>query len=118
MKELETHHHINNGHRVELNVKKKQEVEHVLQGTIKPRDGHFIWELNEESGEIKKAVFKTTVAVLGAKVPTQELVVNKDCIYIPALNAENAKKKYLKNKEQSFYFVKEAPMSLSEITFK
>lgn len=106
--------HLNQNVKVEVNVKKKQEIEYVLQGTIKPPKGHFIWELNEETGEIKKAEFKKTTAVFGAELPPEELIVKADCIYIPALNAENAKKKYLKNKEQSHYYVKEAPMKLSD----
>lgn len=118
MKELETHLQVGNQNKVELNVKKKKKIEYVLQGTIKPQTGHFIWELNEETGEIKKAEFKRNTAVYGAKLPPQELVVKADCIYIPALNAENAKRKYLKNKEQSAYYVKPAVMNLSHITFK
>ena len=118
MKELETHLKVGNENRIELNVKKKQEVEYVLQGTIKPQTGHFVWELNEETGEIKKAEFKRNTAIYGAELPPEELVVKADCIYIPSLNAENAKKKYLKNKEQSAYYVKPAPMNLSELSFK
>ena len=101
MKELETHLKIDSQERVELNVKKKQEVEYVLHGTIKPKTGHFIWELNEETGEIKKAEFKKTTAVFGAVVASEELIVKPGCIYIPALNSENAKKKYLKNLPKS-----------------
>lgn len=118
MKELETHLQLGNQNKVELNVKKKQEIEYVLQGTIKPQTGHFIWELNEETGEIKKAEFKRTTAVFGAAIPPEELIVKAGCIYIPALNAENAKRKYLKNKEQSAYYVKPPVMNLSDITFK
>ncbi|MFA6069820.1 MAG: hypothetical protein WC810_14650 [Janthinobacterium sp.] len=118
MKELETHLKLDNQERIELSVKKKQEIEYVLQGTIKPQTGHFVWELNEETGEIKKAEFKRNTAVYGAELPPEELVVKADCIYIPALNAENAKRKYLKNKEQSAYYVKPAPMSLSDLSFK
>lgn len=47
MKELETHLKLDNQERIELNVKKKQEIEYVLQGTIKPQTGHFVWELSE-----------------------------------------------------------------------
>ena len=118
MKELETHLKMDNRERIELNVKKKQEIEYVLQGTIKPQKGHSIWELNEETGEIKKAEFKRNTAVYGAELPPKELVVKADYIYIPALNAENAKRKYLKNKEQPAYYVKPTVMSLSNITFK
>jgi hypothetical protein len=118
MKELETHLKLDNQERIELNVKKKQEVEYVLEGTIKPQRGHFIWELNEETGEIKKAKFKRNTAVaFGTELPPEELIVKSDCIYIPALNPENAKKKYLKNKEQTAYYVKPSLMNLSDITF-
>lgn len=119
MKELETHLKINDAERVELNVKKKKEVQHSLMGTIKPKIGHFIWELNEETGEIKKAQYKRdTTFIFSANIPTEELIIKPDCIYIPALNSENAKNKYLKNKEQSAYYVKPAVMNLSELSFK
>lgn len=115
---LETHLTLEKQNNIELNVKNKQEIEYVLQGSVKPQPGHFVWEVNEETGEIKKAEFKRNTAVYGAELPPKELVVKADCIYIPALNAENAKRKYLKNKEQSAYCVKPAVMSLSDITFK
>ncbi len=118
MKELETHLKLERQNTIELNVKKKQEIEYVLQGTIKPQTGHFVWELNEETVEIKKAEFKRNTAIYGAELPPEELVIKANCIYIPALNSENAKRKYLKNKEQSAYYVKPAPMSLSDLSFK
>ncbi len=117
MKEIEKPLTLPSEHKVELSVKKKQEIEYVLQGTIKPKRGHFIWELNEESGEIKKAQYKRNIAVFGAKPSPEELIINSDCVYIPALNSDNAKKKYLKNKEQAHYFSVPSPMNLSDITF-
>lgn len=117
MKELETHLKLDNQERIELNVKKKQEIEYILQGTIKPKTGHFVWELNEETGEIKKAEFKRNTAVYGSELPPEELVVKADCIYIPALNAKNAKKKYLKNKDQSAYYAKSPVMNIEDITW-
>ena len=117
MKELETHLKLAEEQRIELNVNKKQEIEYVLQGTIKPKTGHFIWELNEETGEIKKAEFKRTTAVFGTVAPSEELIVKPDCIYIPALNAENAKRKYLKNKDQSAYYAKSPIMNIDDITW-
>ena len=115
MKELETQLKINNQERIELNVKKQQEIQYILHGTIKPEKGHFIWELNIETGEIKKAEFKTNKVVFGAALPPKELIVKADCIYIPALNAKNAKRKYLKNKEQSAYYAKPAVMNIQDI---
>ena len=98
--------------RHEISVKKKQEIEYVLEGSLKPKRGHFLWEINTLTGEIKKAEFKKTTAVFGAKIPPQELIIKPDCIYIPALNAKNAKKKYDQNPNQSAYYTKEALMSL------
>lgn len=117
MKELEIH--LKLGNKTEINVKKQQEIEYLLEGTIKPRIGHFVWEINEESGEIKKADYKCdTVSLLGnLKVPAEKLVINPDCIYIPALNAENAKKKYLQNKEQSHYFVKPPLLNIADLCY-
>lgn len=121
MKELETHLHtgVNNANRVELNVKKRQEIEYVLEGTIKPKKGHFVWELNEETGEIKKAEYKTVTATFNmlSEKPAHKLIVNENCVYIPALNKENAKAKYLRNKEQKHYYSKPALLKLSDITF-
>jgi len=118
MKELETHLQNDTQDNIELNVKKKQEIEYVLQGTIKPQKGHFVWEVNEETGEIKKASFKRNTVLFGAAITPEELIIKPDCLYIPALNPENAKRKYLKNKNQSSYYVKPSIMTLSDITLK
>jgi len=53
MKELEKQYI--NQNKIEVNVKKQQEIEHVLEGTIKPKNGHFIWEINVADGSIQKA---------------------------------------------------------------
>lgn len=115
--ELETH--LNKDVKTEVTIKKKQEIEYVLEGTIKPKVGHKIWELNEETGEIKEAQYKSDTVSFNsnAVMDSEKLIRHSDCVYIPALNIENAKRKYLKNKEQSFYYAKAAPMSLSDITF-
>ena len=118
MKELETHLKIENQNRVELNVKKKQEIEYTLLGKIKPKKGHFIWEINEETGEIKKAQFKRNTAVaFSASLPPEELVIQPDCIYIPALNVANAKKCYLRDNNQASYYAKQPLFDISDITF-
>lgn len=119
MKELETHLKVGKENRIEMNVKKQQEIEYILEGTIIPKKGHTVFEINEQTLEVKKAEYKIdTVAfnVFTKKSP-EKLIVNADCIYIPALNAKNAWKKYLKNKDQSFYFKKEPLLNLSDLTF-
>lgn len=112
MKELETHQKIDNRNQIELNVKKKQKIESELLGSINVKTGHFLWEINEETGEIKKAEFKKTTAIYGAKKEPEELIVREGCVYIPALNKKNAIKKYLKDKEQSSYYSKPPLLSL------
>ena len=115
MKELESNFILNSKENIELQIQKKQEIEYVLDGTIKPIKSHFIWELNKLTGEIKKADFKkNTVAAFSTQLCSEELVVKSDCIYIPALNIKNAIKKYKINHEQSDYYKKTSPMSLSD----
>ena len=50
--------YVDNKEKIETNVKKKQEIEYVLLGTIKPQRGQFVWEINEETGEILKAEYR------------------------------------------------------------
>lgn len=104
--------------KVELNVKKQQQIESLLEGTIKPIKGHFVWEINEETGDIKKAEYrKDTVVAFSTQSHKEKLVTKPDCVYIPALNAENAKKKYLKNKEQHHYYIKPSVLNLNDLKF-
>lgn len=121
MKELETHLKIGvtNNNRTEISVKKQQEIEYVLEGTIKPKTGHFVWEVNELTGDVKKAQYKQDTIAFNAttELPPEKLIVNPDCIYIPALNARNAKIKYRNNPDQSFYFVKEPLMNINDLNF-
>ena len=118
MKELEPHIPLpGNQDKTEVSIKRRQEIEYVLQGTIKPKKGHFVWEVNENTGDVKKAEFKKATAIFGASIPPDELVVKPNCIYIPALNSKNAIQKYLKDKNQSAYYHKEPPMNLSDTTF-
>jgi hypothetical protein len=90
--------HLEPKNNIEFSVKKQQEIDYVFHGTIKPPIGHFIWEINESTLEVKKAEFKTTTAVFGATKPIEKMIVKPNCVYIPALNAHNAIKKYQKSK--------------------
>ena len=101
--------------KAEISVKKQQQVEYIIQGSLKPKKGQFIYEVNTITHEIKKAEFKRTTAVFGGKVPPQELIIKPDCIYIPALNKMNAWAKFLKNSNQEAYFTKKAPFNIDEI---
>jgi hypothetical protein len=100
---------------VEISVKKKQQIEYVPLGNIRKQNGHTLFEINTLTGEIKEAEYKQMSATYDLKTGMSsnkkgELITDKNCIYIPALNKVNALKKYNNSKIQSDYFAKEAPM--------
>lgn len=103
----------------EISVQKKQEVEYILEGTISPRKGHKVFEVNELTGECKEASYKSDTAAFNirVKLPPKKMVVNPDCVYIPALNSDNAKKKFKNNPMQDAYYVKFSPGNIDDITF-
>ena len=115
MKELETCFREAKENKVEISVKKQRQVEYVLAGVITPKQGHFIWEVNTKTGEIKLAEYKRDTLVYNSKVvlPNKKLVINSDCLYIPALNKKNAYKHFLRDGNQSAYYAKPALMDLS-----
>jgi hypothetical protein len=101
--------------KLEISVKQKKQIEHTLQGSINPKPNHKIWEVNEETGEILEAQYEQTPIVYkGSKtiIHNKKLIMNSGCVYIPSLNKENAKKHYLKNNNQSHYFVNKNTISL------
>jgi hypothetical protein len=95
---------------------KKQQIENVVTekkqkelkqvGTIQPLEGHTLFEINTKTLEVCKAQYNKKEYLTweealtihrGGKVK-KEVLVKKDCVYISALNAENALERYLKNK--------------------
>lgn len=68
------------------------------------RPGHRIFELNLDTSEIKPAEVKQQVVmgkIMRNKHHTHyrdfvEIISNKNCLYCPALNAENAEKRFNK----------------------
>jgi hypothetical protein len=100
---------------VTINSQKEQKKELVVHGTFNKQAGHVIWEINIETGVIIEAEYdKIAPWHLNGKVEMR-LKRKDDCVYIPALNIKNAIKKYLKDNNQSAYYVKTAPSSLCDI---
>lgn len=69
-------------------------------GSLKTKKGHKLWEFNGKTGEIKIAVTEEVPHNPFAKSvngftegPKKKIVVNPDCVYVSALNIENAVKK-------------------------
>ena len=84
--------------KLELVIEKKQfeKVEKLLH-SIKPHNGHKLFEYNLVSGEIKIAEFEIlSINFINARkkdFSKRKKVIRKDnCIYLPALNVENVKK--------------------------
>lgn len=89
MKELE----ITNKQQIEVSVKQKKQVEHQLIGKIIPFEGHKIWEINNETMEVKEAKFaNVTYHLFGEN--KKEIITKQGFTYVSALNKKNALKKY------------------------
>jgi hypothetical protein len=100
MKELETHSKV----KEEIKAIKPIQKEKQLLATLKPQKGHRCFEINTATGEINEALFdrknvhyRITGNISG--FVKKELLVKEGCVYITALNKENALKKYQNSKK-------------------
>ena len=70
-------------------------------GTIKPHKGHTLFEVDLAESVIRKATIRKVDADFPLK-PGETIVLNKavvvkpGCVYVSALNMQNAKKKVIK----------------------
>lgn len=115
MKELEINQSIQPLTNTEIVSLQEKQIEHILEGKIMPSKSHKIYEVNVQTGEVKEASYRVETTVAFSLNPvggTAKLIMNKGCVYIPALNAKNARKKYEKNSDQSFYFFKGSQLTL------
>ena len=88
-----------------VNVKQaEQEKQNILVGRLKPCKGHTLYEVNLANGEVNKAKFEgdtLQIATLDANPVDshikKKVMVNKGCIYVPALNVKNLIKKLIKH---------------------
>ena len=76
--------------------KKEQEKKQTLLGTIRPHRGHTLFSVNKKTLEIKKAEFEKQDASFYFKKQNKKVVVEENCLYIPALNKKNLIKKLRK----------------------
>jgi hypothetical protein len=67
-------------------------------GTLKPKKGHKMFEVNMKLKTIKEATFdnppaiKFTDAQIGVKSVKKKITITPDCVYISALNKKNVQK--------------------------
>ena len=71
-----------------------------LIGKIRPQRGHTTFEINIVTGEVLEAQYSAiTVELKEIKsnelsVKKKKIITNENCVYISALNKDNAKKKF------------------------
>ena len=103
MEQLTTFDRLTEKSTTEVQVKKNVQVEYIFDGRVIPYSGHKVWEINTLTGLIKEAEFKKEQAidwfkaVAEYKNPTttkREVIKNKNCVYISALNKETALTRY------------------------
>ena len=123
MKELQAHDKLKD--RVQITAKKnnQQETNLVLTGVIYPKSGHTLFEINVITNSCNVAKFNKNKDISFHKALRRDysgindLIINDNCVYIPALNKQNALRKFRDNPNQDAYYKKEALMKLSEVFF-
>lgn len=87
--------------RVEIVEEQQQKKEIKLISQQRKIRGLILWECNQKTGLIERAKFKKTnvfISSLSQSVEsitdTYKVVVNENCVYIQALNFDNATKKF------------------------
>jgi hypothetical protein len=106
MKELEKHNKVIDKIQIESVIKKNQQQELKYIESIKPKSGHNLWEINLETLEVKLAEYKVekyltweeAMKICQGGVVKKEVIMKINCVYLSALNAENALKRYLSGK--------------------
>lgn len=88
--------------KTEIQAKKKQRQEYKLIGSMSHRAGHILFSINTITGEIKQAEYQKEPIITweqakmineGVGIP-RKVIIEPNCVYIEALNEENALKKY------------------------
>jgi len=91
MKELE----LKDKEKIEVVANQKKQIERELVGYLMPYNGHKVWEINIETGEIDEAKYAVAnYDVFGEN--KKEIVIKDGFYYVSALNKQNAYKKAIK----------------------
>lgn len=80
--------------KTELSVEKKQEIARELVGKIIPHAGHKMFEINEETGDIQKAMVIGKGEFIFGKKNHTEILVREGYFYVSALKKKTALKKW------------------------
>lgn len=100
MRELEDYQRRIEKQAIESIVKKKKQVEYKYESSIRPHRGHKLFEINIKTFEINEAKYieNKTISWQEAQMllngtSEKEVVIEKHCVYISALNKESALKR-------------------------
>lgn len=105
--------------KMEISIQKKQQKEKTLVGKLYPHNNHKVWEINEETLEVKEAKYQEVTFIIGKSIEGQnkELITRNGFAYISALKKEGALKKY--NNGSNGSRLPETPMmDIKELKFK
>ena len=85
--------------KVRQEVTQKEKTEYKKIGCMKHRNGHTLYSFNVKTGEWKIAdvVGTATINYNGTVAKNKKVTIEKDCIYIEALNLKNAKKRLMRD---------------------
>lgn len=64
--------------------------------SIHPHNGHTCFELNKKTGSIQPAAIKEINCTITGGI-IKKVIINENCLYVSALNIENAQKKFFKH---------------------
>ena len=105
MKELELNERLSEKQSIEAVEKQQQQTEITYESSIIPHKNHSVFEIDPNTLTVRKAEFivEKTIdwfdALNGLKSGFNKKIMKKrGCVYISALNAKNALKRYLKGK--------------------
>jgi hypothetical protein len=111
MKELEKQERDVEKQSIELQQVKEEKVEYKLIDNLRPEKGHRVWEINSASLEIVEASYNEEEVInftealgnlergeITVATIKKDITVNPGCLYISALNKNNAIKRYNLNK--------------------
>ena len=89
MKELKSH----IKEEVKMHVETKQEKQKILFDSFERQPGQQVWELDLKTQEIRLAEFSNEYASIDGSV-TRDIIMKDNCWYEPALNKENAFRRF------------------------
>lgn len=109
MKELESKDFLGKKQDIESIILKQKEQEFTFIGSLNPKRGHNLWEINTKTLEVKLAEYKKEKNITweealhfyyGGKLK-KTVVIQKDCVYISSLSKATALERYLSGKGSS-----------------